>query len=40
MLFSFSAQMLTNKYPNRGVFEAAPFTPLHLLIDIKTDGPS
>jgi len=24
----------------RGVFETAPFTPLHLLIDIKTDGPS
>jgi len=24
----------------RGVFETAPFMPLHLLIDLKTDGPS
>lgn len=32
--------LLTNARMNRGVFETAPFTPLHLLIDIKTDGPS
>jgi len=34
------SQMLTNTRMTRGVFETAPFTPLQLLIDLKTDGPS